>query len=64
MDATKVTGDVIDGLKGHPYALAFVVMNFLFIAASTYTLWSIAQAGERRDVIMAQMAKDCIVEKK
>jgi len=64
MDTTKVATDVVAGLRGHPLALALIVVNVLFIVSAAWTLRSIAQASERRDALISQMAKDCLVAPK
>jgi hypothetical protein len=55
----KIVEDVIHTLRDHPFALVIIVINVLFIGASTWTLQSIAEAGVRRDTLIAQMVKDC-----
>jgi hypothetical protein len=60
----KIAGDVIHTLRDHPLAMVIVVINVLFIVSSAYTLWSISQAGERRDTLISQLAKDCVVIQK
>jgi hypothetical protein len=55
----KIAEDIAASLKGHPFALIIIVINVLFIAASTWTIQSIASAGERRDKLIEQMVRDC-----
>ena len=57
----QVADGVVNGLKSNPLVLGLVVVNVLFIAASAWTLRSIAQAGERRDALISQLARDCVV---
>ena len=55
----EVATTVAHSLKDHPFALAIVVINVLFILSAAWTLRSIAQAGERRDALIAQLVKEC-----
>ena len=55
----KIAGDIVSHLRDHPFALVIVIINVLFIGASTWTLKAIADAGERRDLLIAQMVRDC-----
>ena len=57
----QVAGDVVDALRQHPFALVIIIVNLAFLGASTWTMVNISKAGERRDALMSQLAKDCIV---
>lgn len=61
----KVAGGVVEGLKTQPLALALVVINVLFLLGGGYILHDIADnlKGQqlRKDDLLAQLAKDCIV---
>ena len=57
----EVASGVVHGLRDHPFTLAIVVINVLFIVSAAWTLRSIAQAGERRDALIAQLVKECNV---
>lgn len=60
----EVANTVANSLKDHPLTLAIVIINVLFIASAAWTLRSIAQAGERRDALIAQLVKECNVAPK
>jgi hypothetical protein len=62
--ATKFAADVVVTLRDHPFAIVILLLNIMFIGASVFTMRSIGAAGERRDALMLQMAKDCIVAPK
>jgi len=57
----EVATTVAHSLKDHPFALAIVVINVLFIVSAAWTLRNISHAAERRDALISQMAKDCFV---
>ena len=48
--------NIIDSLKAHPWALALVVVNVLFLS---YIVHEVAASGERRDQLIADLARDC-----
>jgi len=60
----KLATDVAHTLRDHPFAIVILALNLMFIGASVLTMRSIGAAGERRDALMMQMAKDCIVKPK
>jgi hypothetical protein len=47
---------IIDSLRAHPWALALVVVNVLFLS---YIVHEVAASGERRDQLIAELARDC-----
>ena len=48
--------NIIDTLKKHPWVLAIVVVNALFLS---YIVHEVAASGERRDQLIAELARDC-----
>jgi hypothetical protein len=53
-----VIGDnIIDALKKHPWVLAIVVVNALFLS---YIVHEVAASGERRDQLIAELARECV----
>jgi len=48
--------DLIAALKRHPLVLAAVVVNVLFLS---YIVHEVAASGERRDQLIAELARDC-----
>jgi hypothetical protein len=53
-----VIGDnIIDALRAHPWALALVVVNVLFLS---YIVHEVAASGERRDQLIAELARECV----
>lgn len=56
----KLTTGVAESLKGHPLALALVVINLLFLTGFAFTLREIAQAVERKDALLAEIASHCM----
>jgi hypothetical protein len=61
----KAAGAAIEALKGQPLALALVIVNVCFLIAAawflTYIGGSAREATQRRDALISQLAKDCIV---
>ena len=55
-----IGGKVIDGLRSQPLALALVVINLLFLVGFTLMLREIAQAVERKDALLAEIASHCM----
>jgi hypothetical protein len=55
----KIAVSVVDGLKAHPFALAVVVINVLFIAFTSYVLYALAQSGIRRDKLLSDTLAQC-----
>lgn len=47
---------IIAALKGHPWALALVIINALFLS---YVVHEVAASGARRDAMIAELARDC-----
>jgi len=64
----KFATGTVEALKSQPLALALVVINVLFLLAGVWFLHTIAgnssAAAVRRDALMTQLAKDCIVAPK
>ncbi|MCA1419507.1 hypothetical protein [Bradyrhizobium sp. BRP23] len=56
----KAIGDVIEGLRGQPLALALVVINLLFLSGFAFMLREIAQAVARKDALLAEIAGHCM----
>jgi len=50
------TGQIIAALKSHPVVLALVVINVLFLS---YVVREVAASGDRRDKLIAELARDC-----
>ena len=48
--------NIINALRAHPWALALVVVNVLFLS---YIVHEVAASGERRDQLIAELARDC-----
>jgi hypothetical protein len=57
----KAAGDAIQALKGHPLALVLVLVNLCFLAAGSWAFTYVAESSGRRDALMSQMAKDCMI---
>jgi hypothetical protein len=61
----KVATATVESLKSSPLALALIVINVLFLLGGLYALHDLAQAmrvrEERKDNLLAQLAKDCII---
>ena len=49
--------DLIAALKRHPLVLALVVVNVLFLS---YIVHEVAASGERRDQLIAELARECV----
>jgi hypothetical protein len=49
--------DLIAALKRHPLVLAAVVVNVLFLS---YIVHEVAASGERRDQLIAELARECV----
>jgi hypothetical protein len=61
MRGEKIVVSVVDGLKAHPLALALVVVNVGFLIAVGYFLYLIGQSTLRKDALLTDIAKSCIV---
>jgi hypothetical protein len=48
--------NIIDVLKAHPFVLALVIVNALFLG---YVVREVSASGERRDQLIAELARDC-----
>jgi hypothetical protein len=48
--------NIINALRAHPWALALVVVNVLFLS---YIVHEVAASGERRDQLIAELAREC-----
>jgi hypothetical protein len=61
----KVASTTVESLKSQPLALALVIINVLFLLGGLYALHDLAQAmrvrDERKDQLLAELAKDCII---
>ena len=61
----KIATGVVTGLQSQPLALALVVVNVLFLMFGGWFLWTLSgtagEATKRRDALISQLAKDCIV---
>jgi hypothetical protein len=62
----KVASATVEAMKTQPLALALVVINVLFLVGGIFVLRDIAEnlKGQqlRKDELLAQLAKDCIVK--
>jgi hypothetical protein len=47
---------IIDSLKRNPWALGLVVINVLFLS---YVVHEVAASGDRRDRLIAELARNC-----
>lgn len=57
----KVAVSIIDALKTQPMALALIVINFGFLIMIGYILHSLNAGTERKDNLLADLAKHCVV---
>ena len=64
VDGKAAVNSVIDGLKGQPLALPLVVVNALALGLMAYVLYEVADAGQRRDALITDLAKNCVVAPK
>ena len=56
----KIAGEVARGLQAAgPLALPLVVINCVCLGIVGYTLYHISSASERRDTLIAELAKSC-----
>jgi hypothetical protein len=59
----KIAVAAVDAMKTQPLAVALVVMNMLFLAASGYVIVEVSGAyrvrEERRDQLLSQITKSC-----
>jgi hypothetical protein len=56
----QVAGQIVDALRGQPLALALVVINLLFMIGFALMFREIAQAVERKDTLLAEIASHCM----
>ena len=53
-----MVGDhIFEALKAHPYALALVVVNVMFLG---YVVHEVSASGARRDALIAELSRDCM----
>ncbi|MBO4228378.1 hypothetical protein [Bradyrhizobium neotropicale] len=57
----KVATGTVEALKKNPIALALVVINLTFLLAFAFMLREISQAVERKDELLSELAKRCVV---
>jgi hypothetical protein len=61
----KVATATVESLKSSPLALALIIINVLFLIGGGYILHDVGEnlRGQqlRKDELLAQLAKDCIV---
>jgi flagellar basal body-associated protein FliL len=59
--ARNIAGSVVESLREHPLVLMLAVVNVMFLLAMMGLIYSVsktsAQANERRDSLLTQMAK-------
>ena len=56
----KVAGEVAKGLAAAgPLALPLVIINIVCLGVVFFTLYHISSASERRDNLIAELAKSC-----
>ncbi|WLA75047.1 hypothetical protein QIH77_07570 [Bradyrhizobium diazoefficiens] len=56
----KVASEAVAALRSQPLALALVVVNLLFLIGFAFMLREIAQAVERKDALLAEIASHCM----
>ncbi|MEY9404453.1 hypothetical protein G6321_00031320 [Bradyrhizobium barranii subsp. barranii] len=56
----KAASAVAKSLRSQPLALALVVINLLFLIGFAFMLREIAQAVERKDALLAEIASHCL----
>ncbi|MFK4534269.1 hypothetical protein ABIA00_002452 [Bradyrhizobium ottawaense] len=56
----KAASAVAESLRSQPLALALVVINLLFLIGFAFMLREIAQAVERKDALLAEIASHCM----
>jgi hypothetical protein len=61
----KVATATVESLKSQPLALALIVINLMFLAGGIWIMHDIADSVRaqqlRKDQLLAELAKDCIV---
>jgi hypothetical protein len=62
-EAGKVASGVVEGLKSQPLALALIVVNVLFIGFMAFVISSLKEQGERKDALLGELARNCVVVK-
>jgi hypothetical protein len=56
----KIAGEVAKGLAAAgPLALPLVIINIVCLGVVFFTLYHISSASERRDLLIADLAKSC-----
>jgi len=56
----KIAGEVAKGLQAAgPLALPLVIINIVCLGVVFFTLYHISSASERRDALIAELAKSC-----
>jgi hypothetical protein len=58
-EGAKIAGGVVEALKREPVSLALVVLNLLFLLVFYGVFREISASAERRDTLLAELAKNC-----
>jgi hypothetical protein len=53
---TLIADKIFNHLRQHPWILAAVIINVLFLS---YVVHEVAASGERRDQLIAELARNC-----
>jgi hypothetical protein len=53
---TLIADKIFHHLREHPWILAVVIVNVLFLG---YVVHVVAETGERRDQLIAELARNC-----
>jgi hypothetical protein len=61
---SKTAIATVDALKAQPLLLVIVLVNVMSLLAGVYVLHQVSSATERKDQLLAELAKDCIVAPK
>jgi predicted Na+-dependent transporter len=59
----RLASGIVENLKAQPLVLALVVINLVFLLAGTLTVRAIGHSAERRDGIVIELIKQCVVGK-
>jgi hypothetical protein len=59
-EGARVAGSVVEALRREPLSLALVVLNLIFLLTFYGFFREISASAERRDTLLAELAKNCI----
>lgn len=61
---TEIIHSAVEGLKAQPLSLPLVIVNLMALIIVGYVMWIVADRTSARDVLITDLAKNCVVAPK